>query len=38
VPRDVVFVEQLPRNPSGKILKRQLADADADGPGTPGAT
>jgi fatty-acyl-CoA synthase len=25
VPRDVVFVEQLPRNPSGKVLKRQLA-------------
>ena len=25
VPRDVVFVEQLPRNPSGKILKRELA-------------
>ena len=28
VPRDVVFVEQLPRNPSGKILKRELADMD----------
>jgi fatty-acyl-CoA synthase len=28
VPRDVVFVEQLPRNPSGKILKRQLAAPD----------
>lgn len=25
VPRDVVFVEQLPRNPSGKVLKRELA-------------
>jgi acyl-CoA synthetase (AMP-forming)/AMP-acid ligase II len=25
VPRDVVFVEQLPRNPSGKVLKRDLA-------------
>jgi fatty-acyl-CoA synthase len=25
VPRDVVFMEQLPRNPSGKVLKRQLA-------------
>ncbi|HET9731797.1 MAG TPA: acyl-CoA synthetase [Acidimicrobiales bacterium] len=24
VPRDVVFVDQLPRNPSGKILKREL--------------
>jgi fatty-acyl-CoA synthase len=29
VPRDVVFVEELPRNPSGKVLKRQLAIADA---------
>jgi fatty-acyl-CoA synthase len=25
VPRDVVFVDQLPRNPSGKVLKRELA-------------
>jgi fatty-acyl-CoA synthase len=25
-PRDVVFVEELPRNPTGKILKRQLAE------------
>ncbi len=25
VPRDVVFVEALPRNPTGKILKRELA-------------
>ena len=25
VPRDVVFIEQLPRNPSGKVLKRELA-------------
>ena len=25
VPRDVEFVDELPRNPSGKILKRQLA-------------
>ena len=25
VPRDVVFVEELPRNPSGKVLKRELA-------------
>ena len=25
VPREVVFVEQLPRNPSGKVLKRELA-------------
>jgi acyl-CoA synthetase (AMP-forming)/AMP-acid ligase II len=26
VPRDVVFVESLPRNPSGKVLKRVLRD------------
>jgi fatty-acyl-CoA synthase len=26
VPRDVVFVDELPRNPTGKILKRELAE------------
>ena len=26
VPRDVVFVDELPRNPAGKVLKRQLAE------------
>jgi fatty-acyl-CoA synthase len=31
VPREVVFVDELPRNPSGKILKRELARD-----GTPG--
>jgi fatty-acyl-CoA synthase len=25
VPRDVTFMEELPRNPTGKILKRELA-------------
>jgi fatty-acyl-CoA synthase len=25
VPRDVVFVDELPRNPTGKVLKRELA-------------
>lgn len=25
VPRDVLFLEELPRNPTGKILKRELA-------------
>ena len=25
VPRDVVFLEELPRNPTGKVLKRELA-------------
>lgn len=27
-PREVVFVEELPRNPTGKILKRELAARD----------
>jgi fatty-acyl-CoA synthase len=27
VPRDVVFVEELPRTATGKVLKRELADA-----------
>jgi acyl-CoA synthetase (AMP-forming)/AMP-acid ligase II len=26
VPKDVVFVEALPRNPSGKVLKRELRE------------
>jgi acyl-CoA synthetase (AMP-forming)/AMP-acid ligase II len=26
VPKDIVFIEQLPRNPSGKVLKRELRD------------
>ena len=26
VPRDVVFVDELPRNPSGKVLKRELSE------------
>ena len=30
VPRDVVFLEELPRNPSGKVLKRQLAQTGGD--------
>ncbi len=25
-PRDVVFLDELPRNPTGKVLKRELAD------------
>jgi len=24
VPRDVVFVDELPRNPTGKVVKRML--------------
>jgi fatty-acyl-CoA synthase len=26
VPREVHFIDQLPRNPSGKVLKRQLRE------------
>jgi fatty-acyl-CoA synthase len=26
VPREVVFLDELPRNPTGKVLKRQLAE------------
>jgi acyl-CoA synthetase (AMP-forming)/AMP-acid ligase II len=31
VPREVVFMDELPRNPTGKVLKRELAEEDADG-------
>ncbi|HWE33128.1 MAG TPA: acyl-CoA synthetase [Solirubrobacteraceae bacterium] len=31
VPRDVLFLEELPRNPSGKVLKRQLREMYATG-------
>jgi fatty-acyl-CoA synthase len=27
IPRDVVFLDELPRNPSGKVLKRSLAES-----------
>jgi len=26
VPRDVIFIDQLPRNPTGKVLKRELRE------------
>ena len=26
VPREVVFIDELPRNPTGKVLKRELVD------------
>jgi fatty-acyl-CoA synthase len=30
VPREVVFLDELPRNATGKILKRELVDHDAE--------
>ncbi|GAB3228939.1 long-chain-fatty-acid--CoA ligase FadD2 [Mycolicibacterium hippocampi] len=30
VPREVVFIDQLPRNPTGKILKRELRDMEVE--------
>jgi fatty-acyl-CoA synthase len=29
-PREVVFVDELPRNPTGKVLKRELAELPAE--------
>lgn len=31
VPREVIFMDELPRNPTGKILKRELRDIDVEG-------
>jgi fatty-acyl-CoA synthase len=31
VPREVVFLDELPRNPTGKVLKRELAEEGEDG-------
>ena len=30
VPREVIFLDELPRNPTGKILKRELREIEAD--------
>jgi fatty-acyl-CoA synthase len=30
VPREVIFLDELPRNPTGKILKRELRDINVD--------
>ena len=35
-PREVVFIDELPRNPTGKVLKRELEEK-ADGDGHDGA-
>jgi len=32
VPREVVFVDELPRNPTGKVLKRELQERASDNP------
>ena len=31
VPREIVLLDELPRNATGKVLKRELHDYDADG-------
>jgi acyl-CoA synthetase (AMP-forming)/AMP-acid ligase II len=33
VPKDVTFIAELPRNPSGKVLKRELRAAQVSGEG-----
>jgi fatty-acyl-CoA synthase len=30
VPREVIFLDVLPRNPTGKILKRELREMEID--------
>ena len=30
VPREIVFIEELPRNATGKVLKRELVEEDAE--------
>jgi fatty-acyl-CoA synthase len=34
VPRDIVFMDELPRNATGKILKRELAEYDGETSGS----
>jgi fatty-acyl-CoA synthase len=31
VPREIVFIDELPRNPTGKVLKRELAERQEEG-------
>jgi fatty-acyl-CoA synthase len=31
VPRDIIFLDELPRNATGKVLKRELSEHDEDG-------
>lgn len=35
VPREVIFLDELPRNPTGKILKRELREMDVEGADSP---
>jgi fatty-acyl-CoA synthase len=28
VPREIVFIDEMPRNPAGKVIKRELPDPD----------
>jgi fatty-acyl-CoA synthase len=30
VPREIVFIDELPRNSTGKVLKRELAEMEVD--------
>ncbi|MCW2838160.1 MAG: acyl-CoA synthetase, partial [Marmoricola sp.] len=34
VPREIIFIDELPRNATGKVLKKDLKDYDENG--TPG--
>jgi fatty-acyl-CoA synthase len=38
VPREIITLDELPRNATGKVLKRELAEYDEDGsPGSSGS-
>ena len=34
VPREIVFLDELPRNATGKVLKRELKQLDVEESGT----
>jgi hypothetical protein len=36
VPREVVFLDELPRNATGKVLKRELEEQDGQSDGADG--
>ena len=31
VPREIMFIDEMPRNPAGKVMKRKLPDLDGEG-------